>query len=149
MSTADVSHHRPTFAKKICDKLGFAKVSETPPPHPRGGSVRTQKCSKKIACGALFLVFFRCLSNRLSPKISALRAGCIINVSTQVSNVYYPLGKEKKNRNTQRQCKQRKNIKPQILHQCIKYQIPPPKNPTFWKAFTSRMGLNNMKLISK
>ena len=51
------SIHRPTFVKKMCDKLGFVKVSGTPPHPPGGFGTKSNFDPKCFACGALFEVF--------------------------------------------------------------------------------------------
>ena len=49
--------HRSTFVKKMCDKLGFVKVSGTPPHPPGGFGTKSNFGPFFFACGALFEVF--------------------------------------------------------------------------------------------
>ena len=78
-ATEQWATHRPTFVKKMCDKLGFVKVSGTPPPPPPGGlRYEVKFWPKFFACGALFEVFLPVWPLDYA-KISALRADSKIN----------------------------------------------------------------------
>ena len=62
----------------MCDKLGFVKVSGTPPHPPGGFGTKSNFDPKFFACGALFAVFLPVRPLDYA-KISALRADNKIN----------------------------------------------------------------------